>query len=171
MANFMHVITTRGFAGQCIPFTILDMPEQRSPARPWYDLVREKIAVRGWSVNELAKRAGIGRPTIYGWRDKPNAPWPDPVNKVADLLGVPRPAALRLAGIIADGGGAGRPPPVPPELEAHPDLVESVRRTPGLDDEDRARVLEAIARTLRGEPQPPTPGAEAPSPGGRERAG
>lgn len=77
------------------------MQDERPPARPWFDLVAARIAVRGWSIAELARRARVSRPTIYGWRDNINKPQPGPVNAVADLLGIPREQALRLAGVIA----------------------------------------------------------------------
>jgi len=77
------------------------MTEQRTSARPWYDLAVHEAAVRGWSLSELARRAKVGRPTIYGWRDGTEGKLqPGPVNAVADVLQVPRERALRLAGII-----------------------------------------------------------------------
>jgi transcriptional regulator with XRE-family HTH domain len=82
--------------------------ERPPPARPWFDLVTERIAVRGWSIAELARKAHVSRPTIYGWRDNPARPQAKPVNAVADALGIPRERALRLAGIIA---AADRSPP------------------------------------------------------------
>ena len=82
-----------------------------SPARPWFDLVMEQAAVRGWSMHELARRSGVGRPTIYRWRDGTETPQARPVVLIADALGIPRERAVRLAGIITDPETADRSPP------------------------------------------------------------
>lgn len=169
-SNFSHVTTIRCWRHTLRDTTMRYMSTSRAPAKPWYDLVMQELALRGWTMAELVDRSGIAKSTIANWERNPRKPQAAKVNAVADVLDVPRFRALRLAGII-DDGDADRSPAVPPELEAHPDLVESVRRTPGLTDDDRLRVMEAIARTLRGESQPPTPGAEAPSPGARREAG
>jgi len=101
--------------------------ERPPPARPWFDLVTKNIAVRGWSVVELTRRATVSRPTIYGWRDNPGKPQAAPVNAVADVLGIPREQALRLAGVIAS-----EPEPlVDPEVAAilrrrYPDEAEEI---------------------------------------------
>lgn len=113
-----------------------------APARRWYDLVAEQIAMRGWGIAELARRAKIGRPTIYGWRDGSDGKiQAAPVNQVADVLGIPRERALRLAGIIPDA--APKPPsPVSDGLRA------AIEEHPDLDDAGRARVLAAIERQI-----------------------
>lgn len=69
-----------------------------------------EIAIRGWGIAGLAQRAGVSRPTIYGWRDNPRPPQPRPVNAVADVLGIPRERALHLAGVII-GEAPDRSPP------------------------------------------------------------
>lgn len=86
-----------------------------APARPWYDLVKEQAAIQGWSMHELARRSTVGRPTIYRWRDGTEVPQARPVGLVADVLGIPRERAVRLAGIITDRDDADRstPPAVP----------------------------------------------------------
>lgn len=74
-------------------------------------MAMKQAAIRGWTLTELAKRAKISRPTIYGWRDNLGIPQAAPVNSAADLLGIPREEALRLAGIITDTEPADRSPP------------------------------------------------------------
>lgn len=91
--------------------TIHDMSTAPAPARAWYDTVIESIAIRGWSVAQLAQRSGVARTTIYGWRDNPRKPQSKSVNAVADALGIPREQALRLAGVIAGVETADRSPP------------------------------------------------------------
>lgn len=86
------------------------MINERPPARPWFDLVMEQIAIKGWSITELARRSGVGRPTIYRWRDGTETPQSRPVGLVADALGIARPHAVRLAGIITDGEHDRSPP-------------------------------------------------------------
>jgi transcriptional regulator with XRE-family HTH domain len=83
----------------------------RAPAKPWYDLVVETIALRGWSKTELAERAEIARSTIDEWQRNLRPPQAAKVNAVADVLGIDRAQALRLAGVITDGQSDGRPPP------------------------------------------------------------
>jgi transcriptional regulator with XRE-family HTH domain len=115
------------------------MSDERPPARPWYDLVMEQGSIRGWGVAELARRAGVGRPTIYGWRDNANKPQPAPVNAVADALGIPRERALRLAGVIA----AAEPESVIPKS-----LLREIMNTDGLAPDERQAVIDAVAETL-----------------------
>ena len=124
------------------PFTILYMNAGRPPARPWYDLVTEASAIKGWSVTELARRAGVGRPTIYGWRDNLKKPQARPVNAVADSLGIDRARAVRLAGIISDGSE--------PEPAIPPDLMAVIRRT--LSPADQEKAIAALNDTLSGTP-------------------
>lgn len=133
------------------------MPEHETgpPARPWYDLVIERIAIKGWSVSELAQRAGVGRPTIYGWRDNLRRPQARPVNAVADVLGIDRRRANVLAGVI-------------PAPEVPAALRDVVRRT--VAAENQQRVLDAISRAMT-EDEPPSPRDGEDGPPRRERLG
>ena len=87
------------------------MSDQGAPARPWYNLVAETIALKGWTKAQLAERSGVSRPTIDNWRVNPRAPQARSVNAVADVLGIPRQQALRLAGVIPDGDQNEHSPP------------------------------------------------------------
>jgi transcriptional regulator with XRE-family HTH domain len=118
----------------------------QSPARPWFDHVTELAAIKGWGIAELARRAHVGRPTIYGWRDGTGTPQPGPVGDVADVLGVPRRHALVLAGIIAAR------PLIDPEVEADiRELAESPEEAEALLDAMRQRKMERL-RTTGGAP-------------------
>ena|ERR1700733_14913195 len=122
-----------------------------APARPWYDLVVETAAVKGWSIADLSSRSGVARTTIYGWRANRGKPQAKSVNAVADALGIPRERALRLAGVIADGPGSRPPPdpdlPTPAEMER---LLEHVREVLG---DKAAPVEDALKRVADGSPR------------------
>jgi transcriptional regulator with XRE-family HTH domain len=127
------------------------MYEERSPARPWFDLVMEQIAIKGWSVTELARRSGVGRPTIYRWRDGTETPQARPVGLVADALGIPRPQAVRLAGIITDAEVADRSPPTLLDGAVGSEDAELVRKAlrqvyPGQAEEILAGIEEKLKR-------------------------
>lgn len=122
-----------------------------APARPWYDLVVETAAVKGWSIADLGSRSGVARTTIYGWRANRGKPQSKSVNAVADVLGIPRERALRLAGVIA---AEPQPPPsadpalpTPEEMER---LREHIREVLG---PGAAAVEDAIDRALDGRPR------------------
>lgn len=158
-----HVITGRYLDRRQRPFTILYMDDVRSPARPWFDLVTQEIAVRGWGIAELARRAKVGRPTIYGWRDSPGKPQSGPVNAVADVLGIDRKRANELAGIIPRAGPE-------PEPELPPSLLADIYREFPDDEEGQRRAIRLFKRTLaEGFAVPPS--ADAPGQGQGRRAG
>jgi len=120
------------------------MTDVRSPARPWFDLVTQEIAVRGWGIAELARRAKVGRPTIYGWRDSAGKPQSGPVNAVADVLNIDRKRANELAGIIPRA----EPEPDPkPELDDDQELLETLRRV-YRDDPDGPEKIRKVLRAV-----------------------
>lgn len=102
---------------------------------------------------DVAAALGVSLKTIDNWENDRALPR-DSLGALGELLGED----------FYKPEDAERAPPVPPAI------AESVRLAEGLTDEDRARVLEAIAATLRGDPPPTGPGAADPSPGER-RAG
>lgn len=143
--------------------------ERPPPARPWYDRVMREAAVRGWGVAELARRAKVGRPTLYGWRDNPGKPQSAKVNAVADALGIPRTEALQLAGVIAAA-------PEPDARTAPRELVAYYGKAviAAIEDEitdpaARERVWERMLSERDGDPEPPPtgPGAKTPPQGTR----
>jgi transcriptional regulator with XRE-family HTH domain len=97
-----------------------------------------------WTQRQLAAALEVDRKTVDNWENGRTRPARS-IGALEAVLGVSLTEDLP-------------PPPVPR------DIAESVQRSPGLTDEDRQRVMEAIARTLAGDPQPPTePGAAAPT--------
>lgn len=140
--------------------------DSRPPASAWYDLVMEQIAIRGWSLSELAQRARIGRPTIYGWRDNPRKPQARSVNAAADALGIPRERALRLAGVIAGAGDRSPPASEPTPLdellgaEGAEEVRRKIRARKGAGAEWYISAVEdALSRPPANADDPPGPGA------------
>lgn len=73
----------------------------RAPAaRELYKLVLETTALKGWTKAELSERSGVARSTIDGWAKNPRPPQARSVAAVADVLGIDRAEAVRLAGIV-----------------------------------------------------------------------
>lgn len=107
---------------------------------------------------ELAAALGVSLKTIDNWENDRTNPR-DSLGALGELLGEDfyKPEAESQAAI-------------PPELADKPDMVEPVRRRYP-DPRVQARVLEAMAAAIRGEPLPPTePDATAQSPpAARER--
>jgi transcriptional regulator with XRE-family HTH domain len=79
------------------------MPDAvRGIAFALYQRVERERALRGLSSIALAESSGVARSTIAKWAIQQNTPQPEKVNAVADVLGIPREEALRLAGILTD---------------------------------------------------------------------
>jgi transcriptional regulator with XRE-family HTH domain len=116
----------------------------------------EQAAIRGWSMHELSRRSTVGRPTIYRWRDGTEVPQARPVVMVADVLGIPRERAVRLAGIIAGVEAADRsPPPTLLDGAVGSEDAELFRKAlrevyPGQADEILARTEEKLKRRRAG---------------------
>jgi transcriptional regulator with XRE-family HTH domain len=113
-----------------------------APARAWYELVNETIAVKGWSVAELSERSGVARSTIYGWRDNPRKPQAKSVNAVADMIGIDRARAVRLAGIVLSEPAADEERVRPISAHLRREITEE------LSPEDAARVIGLLEGTL-----------------------
>lgn len=126
----------------------------RAPAKDWYDLVVQTIALKGMTKTQLAERAGVSRATIDRWERGASRPaQAASVNAVADALGIPRVLALRLAGVISDTPETDRSPPR--ELPA--DLQELMRKR--LGDEVASRLIAHYAHLVSGR-TPPAEGAD-----------
>lgn len=108
-------------------------------------------------MHELARRSGVGRPTIYRWRDGTEVPQSRPVGLVADALGIPRERAVRLAGIITDAETAERSPP-PSELSER--TREGIRRDLAGDPVLAEQVIAYIEGLASGRIAPAVPGAD-----------
>lgn len=100
---------------------------------------------------DLAAAAGVAERTIQSL-EAGSRPQARNRSKIERALGWPNGEMRRIE--FDDGS---RPPPVPKELLAFPDLVEDIRRRYPRP-EDYVPMLEAIAATLRGESPPTEPG-------------
>lgn len=72
---------------------------ERGPAAPWYDRVVAELARQGRTKTWLNRRSGVSRATIDNWEKQPKSPQAGTVTAVADVLGIPRDEAARLAGL------------------------------------------------------------------------
>lgn len=121
----------------------------RAPARDWYDLVVQTIALKNTTKAQVAERAGVSRATIDRWGKGASRPaQAASVNAVADVLGIPREQALRLAGIIASTAEAGRVPP----FELREGTREAIRRD--LGEERAAAVIGFVEGLASGRTEP-----------------
>jgi transcriptional regulator with XRE-family HTH domain len=101
----------------------------RAPARDWYDLVIQTIALKNMTKAQLASRAGVSRATIDRWEKGASRPaQAASVNAVADVLGIPRERALRLAGVIGEAEVADRSPPTQLDGAVGDEDAELVRK-------------------------------------------
>lgn len=93
--------------------------------------------MRGWSITELAERAQVSRPTIYGWRDNLTRPRAEQVGAVADALGIARSRAVTLAGY----------PPPPGDSDDARLIMRSLGRD--YDDDEAAQILARFEEAIR----------------------
>lgn len=104
----------------------------RGAAYRLYVRVEMERALKGWTSTRLSKQTGVSRATIGKWATQPNPPNAPTVTAVADVLGISRLEALRLAGILDDDPeiiemSAG-------ERRAVLDLLHNLRRANGTTD-------------------------------------
>jgi len=95
----------------------------------WLD---EELETRGWSIREMARRAGVSHTAIASALNRKGRPSADLCVAIADALGVPAVEVVQRAGIL---------PPDPPETAAWRRLNEMWTR---LSDEDQKRILEIV---------------------------
>lgn len=74
------------------------MPET-APAAKFHKRVVTELARQGMSKNQLHIRSGVARNTIDNWATQPKSPQAGTVAAVADVLGIPREEAAKLAGL------------------------------------------------------------------------
>lgn len=153
--------------GRLLLATIRDMPDQaRGPAYLLYERVMREMALRGWTKIELARHADVARSSVDKLATQPRPPQAATVNKLADVLGIPRPEALELAGILTARAAAAVPEPSvsahgvvsqPSEADPRPQLVAEywhnshVRVIWGLPASEEGRLR--LIRELLGLPQ------------------
>ncbi|WP_433252954.1 helix-turn-helix domain-containing protein [Streptosporangium sp. CA-135522] len=69
------------------------------PARALWERVINEMNIRGWTKIELAAQTGLGRNTVDLMKTNRRPPLARTVNKLADVLDIPRKEAYRLAGL------------------------------------------------------------------------
>jgi len=97
----------------------------------WLD---DELAERGWSIREMARRAGVSHTAIASALNRKGRPSAELCVAIADVLGVSAIEVVQRAGIL---------PSDPPETAAWRRLNAMWDR---LSDEDQGRILE-IAET------------------------
>ena len=95
----------------------------------WLD---RELGTRGWSIREMARRAGVSHTAIADALNRKGRPSADLCVAIADALDVSAVEIVQRAGIL---------PPDPPETAAWRRLNEMWAR---LSDEDQKRVLEIV---------------------------
>jgi len=90
--------------------------------------VRAEQAARGWNDVELQRHSGIPRGTVDRLRRGKRPPQPRVVNALADVLGIDRGEAHRLAGLVPDRPAPGQVS-VREAILADPTYTEEQRRT------------------------------------------
>jgi transcriptional regulator with XRE-family HTH domain len=141
-------------AGQ--PLTAAGAPEQDT--NPLQRLIRQRLAERGWSYGQVARRGGLPRSTVYTLATTQNLarpPRPATIDALAKGLDVPvsavRAAAAESTGLHYYGGPAARrQDPGDREREL---LIASIDE---LTPEDRRHVA-ALVESLRNKTPPEQP--------------
>ena len=95
----------------------------------WLD---NELEERGWSIREMARRAGVSHTAIASALNRKGRPSAELCVAIADVLGVSAIEVVQRAGIL---------PPDPPETTAWRRLNAMWAR---LSDEDQERVLEIV---------------------------
>jgi transcriptional regulator with XRE-family HTH domain len=138
------------------PLTAAGAPEQDT--NPLQRLIRQRLAERGWSYGQVARRGGLPRSTVYTLATTQNLarpPRPATIDALAKGLDVPvsavRAAAAESTGLHYYGGPpARRQDPGDREREL---LIASIDE---LTPEDRRHVA-ALVESLRNKTPPEQP--------------
>lgn len=74
--------------------------------RKWANWFKRRLEIANWSVDEFARRSGIGRNAGYRWLKAENVPGPDRVRRVAQAFGVDPREAFDAASLpyLIEGG-------------------------------------------------------------------
>ncbi len=108
------------------------------PRNTWANFIRSARQSRGWSIEELAKRADVSRMTIIRWEGGATRFRPDTIQRVAAVLEVPQSDAMRAA--FGDGPQGELPPPLPREISRLIDAYTAIT-----DPAERAEFLQRVA--------------------------
>jgi transcriptional regulator with XRE-family HTH domain len=137
------------------PLTAAGAPEQDT--NPLQRLIRQRLAERGWSYGQVARRGGLPRSTVYtlaSTRNLVRPPRPATIDALARGLDVPvsvvRSAAAESTGLHYYDEA--QPGPHRPGDQERDLLIASIDE---LSAEDRRHVA-ALVESLRN--RPPTPG-------------
>jgi len=91
----------------------------------------DQIKERGWSMREVARRAGVSHTTIIKVVDGQVVPDVSTARGIARAFGVPAETVLRKAGILTDGS----------QVSGETELLMYFRL---LDEKDQRRVLSVV---------------------------
>jgi transcriptional regulator with XRE-family HTH domain len=115
-----------------------------------------KLEDAGHSQPEMARTAGVSQSTVNRWSRGKVQPGYSAVRKLAVSVWRRYPEVAREL-VEASGYAWAEPTDAPePEPAISPALLASIRRE--VDPADQQRVIDALERTLRGEPPPSGPG-------------
>ena len=120
----------------------------------------------GMSEQRIAKLAGASRATANRWARGANRPDHDSMRRLAAAVWRQHPDLARE--LVEASGYAWAEPTELPEPAISPALLAAIRKELP-DPEDQQRVIDALERTMRGEP-PPSAQAEAGESSGRQAA-
>lgn len=129
------------------------MAEERDrPGRPLWAAAEHVRTERGWTLEELAERAGIGRVTYNRLATNSKPPQARTVRKIAEAIGMPIHEAIRLSGLTtADRGTAQPPPDLVPVLaagQASPETMAATARILRQGLQQLREAAQASGRTL-----------------------
>ncbi len=132
-------------------------PEQ--DINPLQRLIRQRLAERGWSYGDAARRGGLPRSTVYSLattRNLARPPRPATIDALAKGLDMPV-AAIRAAAAESTGLHYYGPSPAGPQDPADRERELLIASIDELSPEDRRHVA-ALVESLRNRAVPPREG-------------
>ncbi|HUR74433.1 MAG TPA: helix-turn-helix transcriptional regulator [Sporichthya sp.] len=137
------------------------MNEQSPPAAPLHERAESERARCGWSIEELARRAGIGRRTYERLATDLEPPILRTVSKLCQALDIDLAEGMRLASVTGPGGvEQGEDDPAPEEMAEFVALANFKRQAlvrlvtlmanlgPGVDIDETMAVMDDIMPEL-----------------------